>query len=67
MEQVRKSVNESQFAFMPGKQVGISCGIYEYRGEDIEAEEIFNRADQAMYHAKKSGRNQCVCYRDINP
>ncbi len=62
MEQVRTNLNNWRFDFMPGQQVGVSCGIYEYRGEDIPAEEIFNRADQAMYRAKNEGRNQCIRY-----
>lgn len=64
MEQVRKKINDSTFDFMPGQHVGVSCGIYEYRGEDIEVQEIFNRADSAMYRAKKDGRNRCICYEE---
>ena len=43
-------------------QIGISCGIYEYMGETMDAQEIFARADKALYRAKQTGRNKCVCH-----
>ena len=39
--------------------VTVSCGIAELApGEDAEA--VFERADQALYQAKNSGRNRCI-------
>ncbi len=37
----------------------ISCGISQFLEED-EPDDVFERADQALYQAKNQGRNQCV-------
>lgn len=39
--------------------ITISCGISEFRDGDTP-ESVFERADQALYYAKNSGRNQCL-------
>jgi diguanylate cyclase len=38
--------------------VTISCGISQFREED-SPERVFERADEALYQAKRNGRNQC--------
>lgn len=65
MEKVKAAVNALQFERMPGTVIGISCGIYEYTGGSDDAQEIFSRADQALYRAKETGRNRCVCYSEL--
>lgn len=40
-------------------RITISCGITELQQEDTQ-ETFFERADKALYQAKKNGRNQCV-------
>lgn len=65
MERVRKAVNGLKFDFMPDGQLGISCGIYEYQGDKMLAQEIFSRADRALYRAKEQGRNRCVCHSEL--
>ena len=40
-------------------QVTISCGISEFQADD-GAEAVFERADAALYEAKRSGKNCCV-------
>ncbi len=62
LERVRTAVNTLCFESMPNARIGISCGIYEYMGEAMDAQEIFARADKALYKAKQTGRNKCVCY-----
>jgi len=44
-----------------GKKISItiSCGITQFAVDDSH-ELAFNRADTALYEAKKNGRNQCV-------
>ncbi len=37
----------------------VSCGIAEFHGGD-DPEQVFERADRAMYLAKEHGRNRCV-------
>ena len=62
MDKVREAINELRFDNMPKERLGISCGIYEYMGDATAVQEIFSRADKALYRAKKLGRNRCVCY-----
>lgn len=61
VETIRKKILQERFKFMPGKHCSISSGIYEYNGEDMTGEEIFTKADTAMYKAKKDGRNRTFC------
>ena len=58
MEKLRASMESSPFNFH-GKPVGItmSFGITGIRDGD-SMEDVFSRADAALYHAKESGRNQ---------
>lgn len=65
MERVRTAVSALRFESMPDARISISCGIYEYTGETMDAQEIFVRADKALYKAKQTGRNKCVCYSRI--
>jgi len=60
VEQIRKAVEESKF-HSGNKPVSltISCGYTQFRDED-SPEQAFNRADKALYQAKKQGKNCCV-------
>lgn len=59
MEKVRMRIEESPFHFRGERvQVTISIGISEFATGDT-LEQVFERADQAMYEAKHQGRN-CV-------
>lgn len=42
--------------------LSISAGIASYPENASNKEEILEKADKAMYHAKRSGRNRCVIY-----
>ncbi len=59
-EEMREAVTHLGFHFR-GKPVSItiSCGITAFKEGD-EAEEAFDRADNAMYRAKETGRNRVV-------
>ncbi|BCG62486.1 MAG: diguanylate cyclase [Methyloprofundus sp.] len=59
-EKVRKIIAKTGFN-SAGKAIGItiSCGIAELQQGDTQ-ETVFERADKALYQAKKNGRNQCV-------
>ena len=39
--------------------ITVSCGVSSFNEGDV-VEKVFERADQALYKAKKNGRNQCV-------
>jgi diguanylate cyclase len=57
-EKLRKKVEESPFNFKKEPvQITISFGISEFaEGENLE--DVFQRADKALYKAKAKGRNQ---------
>ena len=40
--------------------ITISIGIARYEGASDSAEALLHRADQALYRAKRSGRNRVV-------
>ncbi len=60
-ERLRKAIENTRFIY--NKQeiaVTISIGVTEIKSDDANLEAIFNRADTAMYEAKKKGRNLIV-------
>jgi diguanylate cyclase len=58
--QIRESIAQTGFHFRGTPvSVTISCGITIVQERDT-AEEVFDRADRAMYKAKNSGRNKVV-------
>jgi diguanylate cyclase len=59
-DQMREAIAQTGFHFRGTPvSVTISCGITELRDGD-GAEEVFDRADRAMYEAKNGGRNRVV-------
>jgi len=60
LETMRTTIDKLGFHYR-GKPVLItaSCGVTEFRRGD-SAESIFERADKALYQAKKEGRNRCI-------
>ena len=59
-DQIREAIAETGFHFRGAPvSVTISCGITELRDGD-GADDVFDRADQAMYQAKNGGRNRVV-------
>lgn len=59
-DKLRKKIEESPFNFKKEPvQITISFGISEFsQGESLE--EVFQRADKALYKAKENGRNQVM-------
>jgi diguanylate cyclase (GGDEF)-like protein len=39
-------------------QPGLSCGVATIPGDGVDAESLFKAADQAMYRAKRAGKNR---------
>jgi diguanylate cyclase len=65
LEKLRNYIASCNFHFQQTPvPVTLSCGIAEFHHED-DAEKVFNRADQAMYLAKRAGRNQCRSENDL--
>jgi len=60
-DEIRESVANSGFHSSAKDEISItiSCGISEFREGDT-AEEVFARADEAMYRAKREGKNRVV-------
>lgn len=63
-ERLRKIVSESAFDF-GGHKIGytVSIGVAQYRDNETSVEGPLSRADQAVYDAKKAGRNRIAVYR----
>lgn len=60
VELIRKSIETCGFHFRSHPvPVTISCGMSQFREGDTP-EQVFARADTALYQAKASGRN-CIC------
>jgi two-component system cell cycle response regulator len=62
-ERLRKSVEATPFSISrePGKlNVTISIGIASSEGDGDTAEALLHRSDQALYRAKRDGRNRVV-------
>ena len=58
---IRESVAESGFHSSANEKISItiSCGVSEFRDGD-SADDVFARADEAMYKAKHEGKNRVV-------
>ena len=62
-ERLRKSVETTPFVISraPHKlNVTISIGIASLEGDDDTSEQLLHRSDQALYRAKRGGRNRVV-------
>ncbi|WP_240041182.1 sensor domain-containing diguanylate cyclase [Paenibacillus ginsengarvi] len=60
-ERIRLTMEKSHEPL--GKPVTLSLGIAHYPSHALSAESLFLQADQALYEAKKRGRNQTVIAR----
>ncbi len=62
-ERLRQSIEANPVAISrnPGQlNITISIGIARYEGEGDSADRLLHRADQALYRAKRNGRNRVV-------
>jgi diguanylate cyclase (GGDEF)-like protein len=61
-ERMRRVVEGSRFPGLPeGVRVTISLGVATYPQDAQAPEELVEKADQALYRAKHSGRNRTCC------
>ena len=60
IERLRKGIEQQRIMLDDGTEVrfSISAGVAQLAGPAEEWESIMRRADQALYRAKKSGRNR---------
>ena len=61
-ERLRQDVENEPFLSRSGRSipVTVSVGVAELLGEDDNPESLMRRADQALYAAKRDGRNRVV-------
>lgn len=65
-DKLRGSIANSQFRFKEQPvPVTVSIGAAEFRGSDTQ-DDVFERADRALYLAKKRGRNLCCTELDLD-
>lgn len=67
LERFRTHINEKDHKFEEIEgiiNIGISIGVTEIETDD-HMSKILDRADKALYRAKKNGRNQLVVYSDM--
>ena len=59
MENIRAELAETPITEMEGKSVTISIGMHDFVGADSKSY-VFQKADDALYEAKKTGKNKIV-------
>ena len=66
-ERIRKSISELEIAH-DDKKIGvkISLGVAQRLDSTVSSEELINSADQALLHAKRSGRDRVVGYQSLS-
>ena len=58
-ENIRQKVQAGEGAVCP---LTVSIGVSRYDGQNYHT--AITQADEALYTAKKNGRNQVVCYKE---
>ncbi len=57
-EKLRSAIENYRFAGIGDRTMTVSIGVTEWGENDGKAEDLIKRADEALYDAKNSGRNQ---------
>jgi len=61
-EEIRRNIEEEEIILRRQKtHVTVSIGIAEFIADATTEDELIRQADKALYHAKRSGRNQICC------
>lgn len=58
LERIRMTIELNDTMLMNGRGITLSIGYYNVKEAIMSSEEIFYRADQALYQAKYNGKNQ---------
>lgn len=61
---IMKALQDKQWQYadvLPCKRITMSIGVVTYPENSLVKEELIKKADAAMYHAKKTGKNK-ICY-----
>ncbi|MNW17845.1 putative diguanylate cyclase YdaM [compost metagenome] len=59
MERIRTGVAGHHLSEMEGKSVTVSIGMHDFQGADSKSY-VFQKADDALYEAKKTGKNRII-------
>ncbi len=59
IEDSKMDIREAKVAGVPHLQITISVGVCEYNKE-MDSDEVVQKADQALYEAKRTGRNRVI-------
>lgn len=66
-ERIREDVGALQLESDKGTfQITMSIGVAAFPSDGAEPAVLIERADMSLYHAKETGRNRVVCYRDFD-
>jgi diguanylate cyclase (GGDEF)-like protein len=66
-EKIRKLIANHPFPFaekQPGQRLSVSGGVAEYPRHGVDAAGLLHAADEALYEAKRSGRNKVLPARE---
>lgn len=65
-ERLRETIAEKRFR-IEGKElrVSVSIGAATFPHDAVAKEELVEKADKALYYAKRNGRNRCVPWREV--
>ncbi|MCL4358522.1 MAG: GGDEF domain-containing protein [Patescibacteria group bacterium] len=63
-ERVKEKINSLFVGKYPELKISLSIGVAEFE-PGLTPEELLNRADQAMYQAKKNGRDQVINFSQL--
>ena len=61
-ERIRSEIEENAYLFIDGRPIRrtISIGVASYPEDALNPDELVQRADEALYHAKRSGKNRVI-------
>lgn len=62
-QRLQEKVRENDELTSRGVTLSIGCASKILTHQNYDMEELLKQADDALYHAKENGRNQCVMYR----
>jgi len=57
-ERIRRRIENIPFE----RQITVSIGISNFETDGVTWEDLYKKADEALYHAKETGRNKVVTY-----
>lgn len=67
VERIRQAIEEFKMLTTAGElTVTVTAGVAKINAQDSSVEDVFKRADQALYLGKKQGRNQVVLAEQSN-